>query len=90
MSCSSCTSGNQAEFTAEINIHFPGLKNLDKHSVFVFPKLLVCLDCGCSWFTIREAELRLLQGVERPARHQSGTFLTMPHTIPGQLRRVGT
>ena len=44
MSCVSCGSGNQTEFSAEINIHFPGLKNLDKRSVLVFPKLLVCLD----------------------------------------------
>jgi hypothetical protein len=61
MSCLSCASGNQAEYTSEINIHFPGLKNLDKPSVFVFPKLLVCLDCGCSWFTTPETELALLQ-----------------------------
>jgi hypothetical protein len=61
MSCLSCASGNQAEFTGEVNIHFPGLKNLDKPSIFVFPKLLVCLDCGCSWFTTPETELALLQ-----------------------------
>jgi hypothetical protein len=60
MSCASCTSCNQAEFTAEINIHVLGLKNLDKPSVLVFPKLLICLDCGFSRFTTPETELRLL------------------------------
>ncbi len=90
MSCLTCTSGNQAEFPAEINIHFPSLKNLDKPSVFVFPKLLVCLDCGSSRFTILETELARLQEVERQARHQPGnTVPTMSHTSPGQLRRVG-
>jgi hypothetical protein len=38
-------------------IHFSGLKNLDKPGVWVFPKLLVCLDCGCSHFTVPEREL---------------------------------
>lgn len=60
MSCLSCTSGNQAEFSAEINIHYPGLKNLDKPSVFLFPKVLVCLNCGCSRFTTPKTELALL------------------------------
>lgn len=90
MCCLSCASGNQAEFTAEINVHFPGLKNLDRPSVFVFPKLLVCLDCGCSRFTIPETELARLQELERQPRHQPGkTVSIMSHTSPGQLRRVG-
>jgi hypothetical protein len=57
MSCLLCGSGNQAELTAEMLIHFSGLKNLDKPGVWVFPKLLVCLDCGCSHFTVPEKEL---------------------------------
>ena len=90
MSCLSCTSGNQAEFTAEINIHFPGLKNLDKPSVFVFPKLLVCLDCGGSRFTIPETELARLQEVERPAKHKpSNTISTPSRPIFGRLRGLG-
>ena len=60
MTCRSCGSQNQTEFGAEINIHFSGLKNLDKPVVFLFPKLLVCLDCGFTEFTIAETELRLL------------------------------
>jgi hypothetical protein len=61
MACESCGSENQTELGAEINIHFRRLQNLDKPSVLVFPKLLVCLDCGCSRFTLPEAELRLLR-----------------------------
>jgi hypothetical protein len=61
MSCISCASANQAEFRAEINIHFPGLRNIDRPSVLVFPKLSVCLDCGFSRFTLPETGLRLLR-----------------------------
>ena len=68
MSCFSCASGNEAEFGAEVKIHFPGLKNLDKPGVFVFPKVLVCLNCGSSRFTTPETELALLQEVRRQAK----------------------
>ena len=61
MACGSCGSQNQTEFGAEICIHFPGLKNLDKPAVLVFPKLVVCLDCGFAQFTLPETELRLLR-----------------------------
>jgi hypothetical protein len=43
-----------------MGIHFPGLKNIDKPVVWVFPELIVCLDCGKAEFTVPEAELRLL------------------------------
>jgi len=59
--CSSCHSTNQNTFTAEVAIHFPGLKGLGKPIVWVFPKLLVCLDCGCSEFMVPERELKVLQ-----------------------------
>ena len=61
MVCLSCASSNQADFGAEINIHFPGLRNIDRPTVWAFPKLLVCLDCGFSRFTLPETELRLLR-----------------------------
>ena len=70
MSCQSCASGREKEFAAEINIHFSGLKNLDKPGVLVFPKILVCLDCGFSRFTAPEAALALLAQAT-PAGHQS-------------------
>jgi hypothetical protein len=61
MNCVSCQSKNLAEFTAEISIHFHGLHNVGDPDVMVFPKLLVCLDCGSSQFSLPEGELRLLR-----------------------------
>lgn len=63
MSCAVCTSRHQAEFNAEVNIHFPGLTNADKPGIFVFPKLLVCLNCGFSRFMTPASELAQLMGV---------------------------
>jgi len=57
MKCLSCQSVEQLDLTAEMVVHFSGLKNLDKPGVWVFTKLLVCLDCGGSHFTIPEREL---------------------------------
>ena len=67
MSCSSCLSRNQAEFPAEINIHFPGSENLTKPTVWVFPKVLVCLDCGASGFTTPKNELARLARKDQAA-----------------------
>jgi len=58
--CPHCASDTQAEFSAEINIHFSGLRNIDRPGLLVFPKLLVCLECGYSRFSTPEAELALL------------------------------
>lgn len=55
-SCPSCQSANLREFTTEINIHFPGIKGIDIPTVWVFPALLVCMDCGAAHFTIPETE----------------------------------
>jgi len=60
MTCRSCRSVNQAEFPAELLIHFGGLKNLDKPGVLVFPKLLVCLDCGFLQSTVPAPQLASL------------------------------
>ena len=55
--CSSCRSNNQAEFGSEMIVHFSGREILDKPGVWVFSKLLVCLDCGSSYFTVPKTEL---------------------------------
>jgi len=61
MACARCNSCNQVEFPSEIAIHFSGREDLDRQHVFVFPKILVCLDCGFSGIVIAENDLRLLR-----------------------------
>jgi hypothetical protein len=41
-------------------IHSPGLKNIDKPIVWVFPEVVICLNCGSAEFVVPEAELRQL------------------------------
>ena len=43
-----------------MGIHFPGLKGIDKPVVWVFPDVVVCLDCGTAEFAVPEEELRQL------------------------------
>ena len=50
------------EFLGEICLHFPGgLESLNKPLVWVFPLVLVCLDCGLAQFTLPEGESKLIQ-----------------------------
>jgi hypothetical protein len=79
MKCKSCTSANQRSFNSEINVHFLGLQNLREPSVFVFPKLLVCMDCGFTEFAIQEADLRLL------GKDQTGPGAAKFQTLAGNL-----
>jgi len=60
MACNSCGSVNQRKFTSEIDIHFPGLSNVRKSPILVYPELLVCLNCGKAEFTVSKDELALL------------------------------
>lgn len=60
MPCKSCGSANQKKFIGEMGIRSPGLKNIEKPTVWVFPQLIVCLDCGTAEFVVPETELRLL------------------------------
>jgi len=57
MVCPSCRSAKQAELTAEMLIHFPGLKNSDEPGVLLLPKVTVCLDCGSSRFIVSGSKL---------------------------------
>jgi hypothetical protein len=55
--CRSRGSSNQTQLGSEIMIHLCGLKNLDEPPVMMFTKILVCLDCGVTDFTVPKAEL---------------------------------
>ncbi len=61
MPCKSCRSDNEKKFSAEMGIHFPGQKDIDNPVVWVFPEVVVCLDCGAAEFTVPEAELGQLE-----------------------------
>ena len=58
--CQVCQSANRREYPAEINIHFPGMDGLTKPTVWVFPQIFVCMDCGVAQFPVPEAELERL------------------------------
>jgi hypothetical protein len=61
MICKSCGSENRRRFSAEINIHFTGgIQAIDKPTVWVFPQLSVCLNCGFAEFSIEKCELQQL------------------------------
>jgi hypothetical protein len=60
MPCKSCGSVNQKKFSAEMGIHFPGLRDIDKPTVWVFPEFAICLDCGTAEFAVPEEDLRQL------------------------------
>jgi hypothetical protein len=60
MRCKVCGSLNQKDFIAEISIRSPGLNGIDKSAVWVFPTLVVCLECGIAEFVVPESELREL------------------------------
>jgi hypothetical protein len=61
MACKGCHSEKQSVLNGEIAIHFPGVKGLDKPILWVFPKLVVCLDCGFTEFAVPERELQVLR-----------------------------
>jgi len=62
-----CGTDNQVQLVAEIALHFPGLKYVSEPAVWVFPKVLVCMDCGSTEFTVPQRELKLLLKAEGAA-----------------------
>jgi len=69
MPCNKCESERQTEFSAELNVHFPGRKGRNSPAVLLYPKLLVCLNCGFTEFTIPKNELpRLARDVGKQDR----------------------
>ena len=62
-SCISCGSTNLSKLSGEVALHFCGLRNIDKPAVFVFPEIVVCLDCSASNFAMPQPELRRLRSL---------------------------
>jgi hypothetical protein len=61
MVCRFCKSSDLREFTAEMNIHFPGREGIDKPTVWVFPPVTICLHCGCAEFVMHGEPLKQLK-----------------------------
>ena len=61
MACRFCKSPNVRVFAAEMNVHLPGIENLDTPSVWVFPPVTICLHCGCSDFVVHGEPLQELR-----------------------------
>ena len=57
MTCISCSSANIETFPSETMIHQSAGKIPPDPGVLVFPKILVCFDCGVSQFTLSETDL---------------------------------
>ena len=60
MQCKQCLSVRNEKFRAEVAFHFLGLEGLKKPIVWVFPDVLVCLDCGSAVFDVPKKELAVL------------------------------
>jgi hypothetical protein len=56
----SCGADKQKSFRAEIVIHHQGMKGLEQPAVFMFPDVVLCLNCGKAQFEVPPAELQLL------------------------------
>jgi hypothetical protein len=55
MACKICGSDRQREFNGEIAFNVP--KGPEMPIVWVFPKVLVCLNCGSAEFQVPNEEL---------------------------------
>ena len=78
--CPSCGSVKHSRFPAEMAIHFSGLKNVNMPTVWLFPEVLVCLDCGVSEFTVPKTELCVLVTGEAEQRKESPLGSSQPHS----------
>jgi hypothetical protein len=57
--------------------------NADNPGVWVFPKILVCLDCGFSQFSVAESDVALLARGTGIKKSLSPVELTIPHPPGG-------
>ena len=72
MGCKRCASEKLRNFGGELAIHFSGLRNLGKPHVWVFPTMLVCLNCGFVEFVLPDEQLGQLQNEDSwPQSHKS-------------------
>jgi hypothetical protein len=61
MICPNCPCHALEELSTEMMLHYVGVQKLNNSGILISPKILVCLDCGFSYFTTPENELALLR-----------------------------
>jgi hypothetical protein len=69
-------------------IQFTGLKNVDKYGVLLFPKILVCLDCGFFGHAVPTPKLVLLSKVFRRANALPVTLSPSKQTARSLFQEV--
>ena len=57
----SCSLDSRRTSNGEVALHVPGLEGLEKPTLFVFPAVQVCLNCGFAAFVVDDADLRSLR-----------------------------
>ena len=60
MTCSQCGSAKQSALTGEVAIHFAQRQDWHNPMLWVFPKLVICLQCGLAEFSLPNRELQVL------------------------------
>jgi len=61
MACRICSLEHDNDLDAEVTIHLPGQKDLEKNPLVVFPRIRVCMACGFTEFTLESKGLTLLR-----------------------------
>jgi len=61
MACRICSLELQSNLNAEVTIHLPGQKDLERNPIVAFPRVLVCTACGFTEFTLGSKELTVLR-----------------------------
>ena len=62
MVCARCGANNQAEFDCEVAIHVRETITSRHSPICIFPKVLVCKNCGLAEFTVPAEDLTQLSG----------------------------
>lgn len=71
--CRSCSSEERQSFGGEVALHFHGLDGLNKPIVWMFPEILVCLNCGFAEFMVPDEQKKTLGNPpERHPQKESG------------------
>jgi hypothetical protein len=55
--CNACASFELLELSSEACLHFPGLQGLKVEPILVYPKIVVCTECGFVQLRLSDREL---------------------------------